>query len=205
MIRYGPSQHPEVVRQFREGDLWEKIGPRNAELASAILTQKHCIIVSGEVADPPSLNYLRNVIGFVTFLLDHGGIAVFDPQMFEWWGAAAWRNEVFVPAAPVPRAHAVILVSPEGDGTQWLHTRGMRRPDLSIRHVAAAYREGAIDLCNRFIEFQAFGGVIPEGQEIRMGGLPAGLGCFHRGREEDPDFNNVHVAIELLPTDREES
>lgn len=48
---------------------------------------------------------------------------------------------------------------------------------------------------NRFIEFQAFGGVIEEGIEIRMEGLPSGMTCHHAGDLEDPDFNNVHVEI----------
>ena len=54
-----------------------------------------------------------------------------------------------------------------------------------------------IELCNMLIDFQAFGGVIAEGQEIRRQSLPEGLKCFHRGNMDDPDFNNVHVSIEL--------
>jgi hypothetical protein len=28
-----------------------------------------------------------------------------------------------------------------------------------------------------------------------MKSLPTGMRCFHRGNEEDPDFNNRHVEI----------
>jgi hypothetical protein len=56
-------------------------------------------------------------------------------------------------------------------------------------------RDGAIELCERFIQLQASGARIPEGQEIRMKSLPEGLVCHHGGSLEDPDFNNVHVEI----------
>jgi hypothetical protein len=199
VMRYGPAEKPEVVGSFRQGYAWEELRRENPDLAKAILAEEHCVIVRGWVSDPPSLDYFRNVIGLLTFLLDQGGAAIYDPQILTWWSPAEWQNRVFAPAAPVPRAHVVTLFSAEADGTRWFHTRGMRkfgRPDLSIHHVAAAQQEGIIDLCNRFIEFQAFGGVIDEGQEIRLHALPSGLRCFHRGHEDDPDFNNVHVAIE---------
>ena len=86
-----------------------------------------------------------------------------------------------------------------GDVAASFHTRGMRkfgRPDLSVRGVNPAYQELAIELCNRFIELQAFGHVIPEGQKVRLKGLPDGMTCRHSGSFEDPDFNNTHVEIE---------
>jgi hypothetical protein len=52
-----------------------------------------------------------------------------------------------------------------------------------------------IDLCERFIELQAFGARIAEGQEVRMKTLPWGMTCHHAGDLDDPDFNNVHVEI----------
>src|SRR5262249_35154118 len=133
-------------------------------------------------------------------LLDNGACAVFDPQMFHWWSPEEWREQVFEPAAPVPRHHVVILLSEEhgSDSLFWVHTRGMRkfgRPDLSIRRVAAGYREPGVDLCQRFIEYQAFGAVIPEGQPIRMATLPAGGVAHHAGGLDDPDFNNRHVEL----------
>ena len=82
--------------------------------------------------------------------------------------------------------------------TIWLHTRGLRkfgRPDISVRPVPLAYVEPVIGLLNRFIELQALGGLIADGQEIRMKDLPAGMICRHAGDLEDPDFNNVHVEI----------
>jgi hypothetical protein len=198
LSQHSVAEHSEVIRRFREGDLWERFGPEDPRLAQAILAETHCTVISGQVADPSSLNYFRDTIGLVTYFLDHGGIAVYDPQMLRWWSAAEWRDEVFAPAAPLPRRHVVILASPEDDGTTWFHTRGLRkfgRPDLSIRRVPAAGHAAATDLCDRFIELQAFGALIPEGQEIRMSGVPEGMRCVRRGDENDPDFNNAHVEI----------
>jgi len=79
--------------------------------------------------------------------------------------------------------------------------RKFGRPDLSLHHVPDAYEKAAIELCNRFIELQALGGRIPEGQEVRMVSLPDGLVCHYQGSLDDPDFNNVHVEIRF-PAER---
>jgi hypothetical protein len=89
-------------------------------------------------------------------------------------------------------------VSQEEGGTEWIFTRGMRkfgRPDISVHGVAERYREAVIKMCNRFIEFLAYGGDIPDGREIRINGLPEGMVCRRRGDFEDPDFNNIHAEI----------
>ena len=119
--------------------------------------------------------------------------------MFEWWSPADWRTRVFEPGAPVPRHHATILVSDEEDPDLfWVHGRGLRkfaRPDISVRGVGRAWLDPIVDLCNRFIEHQAFGLVIPEGREIRMADLPPGGRARHGGHLDDPAFNNRHVEI----------
>ena len=69
------------------------------------------------------------------------------------------------------------------------------RPDLSVRGVGEGHADGVALLIERFVEFQALGGVIAEGEEIRMKGLPAGGVCRHAGSLDDPDFNNVHVEV----------
>lgn len=198
VMAYGPNAHPEVPASFCEGYLWDQLRSTNPKLAETIAAQNSCLILRGTFPDPSNLNYLRDTIGLITHFLDSGGIAVYDPQMFEWWSPEKWRERIFDPAAPVPRHHTVILVSENTDGSEWLHTRGLRkfgRPDISIPKAPTAHREALTDLCNRFIELQAFGGLIAEGQEIRMKNLPDGLTCRHGGDFEDPDFNNVHVCI----------
>ena len=198
LLSYGPDSHPEVLNQFRSGYLWDELQKSDPTLSATIAEQQQCVVIRGTLADEPNLNYFRNVIGLVTCLLDSGGIGLFDPQSFKWWSAEGWRNEVFNRGEALPREHVVILVSEESDGTRWFHTRGLRkfgRPDLSIHNVLSQHNDGVIDLLNRFIELQAFGGVIPEGQAIKMESLPAGMSCVHGGSVDDPDFNNVHVEV----------
>jgi hypothetical protein len=182
-----------------EGYIADGFRREDPALFEAVSSTDQCVVLRGDVADPATLDYFRDAVGLVTAVLESGGVAVFDPQMFKWWTPEEWRERAFEPAGPVPRHHVVILVSEEpGADLRWYHTRGMRkfgRPDLSIHHVPFDLREAVEDLCNRFVEMQAFGSVIPEGQEIRMKSLPEGWICRHGGDVEDPDFNNVHVEI----------
>jgi len=183
------------------GAVEELLHAKNPELLAKIKEAPECLILQGEVVDQPNLDYLRDCVGLVTFYMDHGGIVVADVQQLKFMERAEWRREFFEPEQPKIGRHVVILFSEEPVGTgMWFHTRGLRkfgRPDLSLHNVTDMYREGAIDLCNRFIELQAQGGRILEGQEIRMKSLPAGLVCRHRGSMDDPDFNNVHVEIQF--------
>src|SRR5262249_3076689 len=66
-MTYSPASHPEVVASFREGYLWERLVGENPDLAASIAAQDSCLILGGEVADPATLNYLRDLVGFLTF------------------------------------------------------------------------------------------------------------------------------------------
>jgi len=198
VMAYGPMQHPDVVASFREGYLWDELQTRRPALASAVAEQSGCIVIRGSVPSGPSLNYFRDRIGLLTAQLDCGGVAIYDPQSFVWWSPDNWKARVFDPASPQAGEHVSILVSDEDGGRQWFHTRGLRkfgRPDISLRGVPAGYRAAAEDLFNRFIHFQAHGGVIKDGQQIRMQALPESMVCVHGGHEDDPEFNNTHIEI----------
>jgi len=195
---YGPSTKPEVLDTFRSGYLWDELLKSNNTLADDITNQNECLVIKGDVKDHDDLNYFRDVIGLIQWLLDSGGVAVYDPQSFRWWSADIWRNNAFESDSGSPRNHVTILTSEEEQG-EWIHTRGLRkfgRPDLSIHHVLPEFREPVLELINRFIELQAFGGVIPDNEEIRIVNLPDGMTCHHRGDVDNPDFNNVHIEIE---------
>lgn len=171
------------------------------DVYEAAVAAPQAVVLRGAIADPPDLDYFRDVIGVITALLDAGGVAVFDPFMLRWWTPAAWREQVFEPAIAAPRHHAVILLSEDeqNPGCTWVHTRGLAkfgRPDLSVRGVDREFVPSAVDLSDRFIEMLAFGAIVPDGQEIRMSTWPSGWTCHHRGSLDDPDFNNVHLAIE---------
>lgn len=172
--------------------------PQLPEIFESIQGAPECMIITGEVPDPPDLTYLRDAIGLVTYFLDEGATAVIDPQKLGLYSPQSWREEIFEPQPPRFLNHVVILVTPEPGGTKWIHTRGLRkfgRPDLSIPAIAPAHEPAAIDLCNRLILLQAEGVVIPDGEQITTDDLPYGLTCHHAGDLDDPDYNNVHVEI----------
>lgn len=200
LSHYDRDKHPDVLGGFRQGYLWDELKKHEPALAQAAESAWECMILRGELEDRGDLNYLRDAVGLLAFLLDHGGVAVYDPWMFRWWKPEDWKEHVFRPGGAMPRQHVVILTSVEEEDASltWFHTRGMRkfgRPDLSVHRVPPQYSEPVTDLCNRFIEFQAFGGVIEEGRKIRMKTLPRGMICHHAGDLDNPDFNNVHVEI----------
>lgn len=180
----------------RAGVAWQWFAGDHPALAAKVAAAPEAMIVRAELPEPGSLAYLRHAIGLVELLLEHGGLAVHDVQTLRWYPADEWKAELFTEAFR-PHAHVVILTSLDGERA-WLHTRGLRkfgRPDLSVVRVPDAYRDAALALVNRFIVMQTQGGVIPDGEPVRMAGLPDGLVCRHRGTLDDPDFNNVHVEI----------
>jgi hypothetical protein len=200
LMEYGPDRHPEIVASFLHGHLWDHLKQASPALAGYVAAQSHCTILRGTYPDARTLDEFRNAVGLLTCLVDAGCGAIFDAQMFRWWSGEEWKREIFEPAAPIPRAHVTVLWSdePDGGGGRWLHTRGMRkfgRPDISLRGVPPERHDAALDLCNRFIELQALGGVVQEGEEIRLAGLPGGMRCHHAGDLEDPEFNNVRLEI----------
>src|SRR4030095_1780781 len=177
------------------GDDFERILREDyPELYAAASHAEQCLVLKGEFRDPGDLNYLRDTVGMITWFFGHGAEAAFDPQRLRLYDAAEWSDEIFTPLPPRLAAHVVILSSTEPDGTRWLHTRGMRkfgRPDISVHRITREQQDGAIELINRLIILQAEGGLVPEGQPIRMASLPPGLACHHAGHLDDPDFNNT--------------
>jgi hypothetical protein len=195
--RLTKEQRP--VFPFCDEDFADLLSSHNASLFDSVKKVSQCLTLQGEVTDPRDLKYLRDCTGVVTYFMDHGGLAVLDPQQLKLYDGEEWRWTFFDSDQPNIFRHVLILHSAEltGEG-RWYHTRGLRkfgRPDLSLRNVLPIYQEAAVELCNRFIELQAFGGIVPEGQEVRMHSLPRGLFCRHKGHSDDPDFNNLHIEI----------
>lgn len=196
--KYHDGAAPDYRDSFREGYLWEEVSKENPELAETIRVAPSCMVVSMESSDQETLGYLRNTIGLVTYFLENGGVCVYEPQRFKWWSSDEWRESVFLPKEPKPFEHTTIIVSNQEDGTLWYHTRGLRlfaRPDLSVHGVTSEISEKVYEILNRFIEYQAFGGIVEDGKNISMKGLPSSMWCEHRGSIDDPEFNNKHIEI----------
>ena len=171
-----------------------------AQLDEEHEASQNAVLMLGTFQDPPTLDYFRDTIGLITWMLDSGGRFVYDPQQLRCWSAEAWRKQVFDLARPAPLLHCVVLVSEDDDGTRWYHTRGLRqygRPDVSIRHVPEQFWAGAEEVCKRFIEYLAQGAVAEDGCEVRVRGFPR-CAVRHAGGLEDPDFNNRHIEIDLV-------
>lgn len=189
--------HGSYLRDaYEEGYPWEQLVRDDPELARDVADSAGIVALAGDIADDTSLNYLRDVIGVIAASLDHGGIAVYDPFTFRWWRPAAWKASFFEPDEPHPERHVMIYYSQESDGF-WLHTRGLLtfgRPDLGIHGVQQHDFDAAAGMCNELIGFQAFGGVLSEGQAIRHPELGRFI-VHYAGDRDDADFNNIHVDL----------
>lgn len=183
-----------------EGPLFELLLESNREVATAVREAPQVLSIRGEVADPASLDYLRDVTGLVMAALENGGAGVVAPQMLEVFSPAQWRESFFQPIMFEPTNHTVILASMEPNhGGTWLHTRGMRiygRPDISCHFVKAEEMQPMQSIFNGLIRMQAAGAMLPEGQPVQAVGLDGTLFCRHKGDLEDPEFNNLHLELE---------
>ena len=163
----------------RSGVAWQWFAGDHPELAAEVARAPQAMIIRAEPDAPGDHAYLRHAIGLAQLLLDHGGLAVHDVQTLRWYTPDEWRAELFADPARA-HAHVVILTSVEAGGSLvWIHTRGLRklgRPDLGVR-APAARRDDAIALVNREI-------ISPSPADI-VGDL------------DDPDYNNVHVELQL--------
>lgn len=196
---------PELIAQLVPNNAADWDGPM-AQLAresnpsawQMALDAPQKLVIRGEISDPTSLDYLRDVIGVVAASLENGGVAVFDPQILTVFGAREWREQFFGDGFE-PTNHAVILVSPQDNGATWLHTRGMRlfgRPDLSCRDAAPEELEGLQSIFNGLMRMMAAGARIADEQPVRAANSDEVLRCFNRGSLDDDEFNNRHLALE---------
>lgn len=198
------SEDGEYIEAFEEGYVWDHLVANNPRLANDVKQSPACLILQGTVADPPSLHYLRDAVGVITFFLDHGGRSVYDIQIMKWWSSSEWRDDIFDPDDPAPSRQTLLMYSKDDDGgpDTWVHTRGMRkfgRPDISVRDVHPQQFDVVVDLCNRLIAYQAYGALISEGETVRLAGME-GIGVIHHaGDPDDDDFNNFHFEVEWHP------
>ena len=197
---------PELIAQITPNDNGASWHGAMADLArqsnpiawQIALESPQKLVIRGEIADPNSLDYLRDTIGVVAASLESGGVAVFEPQILTVFGAEEWRQQFFG-AGFEPTNHAVILLTPQDDGRTWLHTRGMRlfgRPDVSCRNVKPDELEGLQAIFNGLMRMMAAGAQIPDGQPVRAANSDEILRCFNRGSLDDDEFNNRHLALE---------
>lgn len=119
------AKQAAAIAEYQSGTLWEILTRDAPQTAAEALKMPEAVVVRGEATDPDTLDYFRDTIGVLTYLLDCGGVSISDPQRFWLWSADEWRSEIFDPGEPQPQEHTVILVSDDegNEATQWLHTR----------------------------------------------------------------------------------
>lgn len=189
---------------FLSGAPWEMLNMQQPGLARMIGPTSRAVVIRGEIAGHRSLDYLRETVELLSHLVEEGAQGVYDPLSQAWYNADTWESLAVHGGIFNPFDHIALLATPEGEGRNWLRTRGLRkfgRPDLSVRSVTADELEGVKKMLDRFINHQALGGLVESGRDVSMEGLRsiyrAGL---PQGSFEDPDFNNRH--IEFTPTPR---
>lgn len=176
---------------FRAGKLWEMA---SEEVRAEAKKATQAIVLEGEVEESDDLEYLRTAMDFLTYCCDEGGLVVYDPYTLHWYSRTEWLELSEKGQILNPFDHAIILTSDD-----WYHTRGMLkfgRPDLSVREVTAEEAPAIKKILDRFINFQALGGVVEEGRAVNLEGLsrvyrPGPV----QGDRDDPDFNNFHVEL----------
>ncbi len=182
---------------FRKGPVFDAVLRNHPQGIDAdVLAATRAVEVRRNCADRADLLDLRSTIALVNAAIA-GGVAVFDPLSIKWWSRAEW-TELFAKRHDL-LAGELVSIFVSGD---WVHTRGMRqfgRPDISVRGVPESKprSQAAIDLTQRFIDFQVRGGLIDPQRRLDVEGLPA-LGLeLHGGDEayDDPDFNNEWIEV----------
>lgn len=204
VMSYSVESDVDVIASFRKGYVWDKFVARNPEFAAQVESCQSCIILRGTPTESKTLNYLRDTVGLVTFMLDNGGCAVFDPQVLRWWGPSEWKSKLFDPSTPVPTQHVVILKSEERSSKRfWFHTRGMRkfgRPDISLHDVTEENAKDALDIINQLISTQAFGEVFSKSQQRTTNFFSSEVLVSRLGGLGDLDFNNYYLELSLKGT-----
>jgi hypothetical protein len=116
---YTAERHAETFRFFLESSFLKALTAEDPTPVKAVLAQKQCLELRGEVKDPSTLNYFRDALGLVTCLLDQGGVAVLDVQILKWWSPVEWHKQIFDHGQAYPRHHVVIQITPEEANKEW--------------------------------------------------------------------------------------
>lgn len=154
------------------------------------------LMLRGTLPDPQDLDYLRDVTGVLTALLDRGACAIVDPLTLSIFDAAGWQAQHRGDDRFAVRRHVLIMSDADtAPDTVRVHTRGMARfarPDIAIRHVPAAAAAAIGQLAEELATYQALGGLIAEGHSIDIEPLGRPLRAHHL-EDAGQRFDNARV------------
>ena len=194
------EERPELRSHFQSGSPWEQFCIDAPKVVEAIQHAPTCLVLRGELPDADHLNSLRDCVGLIQFLIDHGASAVCDVLTGCWYRGLHWRLRIFDqgPAASIAFVTFLSIVQP--DGTLQLYTRGMRRfarPDLLIRGHGPSDEATCMAMIQRIVEAMIAGGSIPEGQTLRFPELGMSVTCRWQGGLDDPLFYNFWIELAI--------
>ncbi len=194
------EDRPELRNCFQSGPDWDRFCLEFPEVVEAIQQAPTCLVLRGELPDVDNLDSLRDCIGLIQFLLDHGGFAVCDVLTGSWYRGLDWRLEVFEEESNAPSGLVSYLSIEQPDGLLHLYTRGMRRfarPDLSMQCVQAIDESSCASMVQHLVQSLIAGGSIPDGQQLRFPELAQSITCRWQGSLDDPHFHNFLIELEL--------
>ena len=199
--------HPEIevevveAELLRQGPLWELLRESDSALANLIEQESKATVIRGKLPPQKDLEYLRIVIDVLTYMVDSGAQAIFDPYSSRWWDSDSWDEMATAGQVFNPFDHCQLVSKAEAAKYVWLHTRGLLkfgRPDLSVRGVDIGHVESVSKMLHRFVNFQALGGVIEMEREIEMEGLEQTyIPSSRLGSLREPFYENTLVEFSV--------
>jgi len=191
-------QQSAYMDELLGGTLGNILRQRDPLLYDRALAAQRWLILQGEAQQDGDLGYLRSAIGFVQAAVETGAVAVLDLQTLELYAPEEWERKVFSFTFH-PYCHVSALVSPEGDGKLWLHTRGLRkfgRPDIGMAAVPPQELNRAKAVVDQLIFYSAQGALFPRPVKLHTA-LGESCTVFPQllGDLEDPDYNNEHYQL----------
>ncbi len=192
------EDRPELKSDFQRGAGWEEFLASSAQTVESIQHASACLVLRGELPDADHLDSLRDSIGLIMFLLDHGGTAVCDVLTGSWYSSLDWRLRIFDEGAEASKALVALHSIEQPNGRLHLYTRGLRRfarPDLSMEDVRLDEEASRLKIIDHLVDGLIAGGSIPDGQRLHFPEFDTSVVCRWQGSLDDPQFFNFQVDL----------
>jgi hypothetical protein len=168
--------------------------------------------VRAEFNDPDSLAYLRNTVGVVSAIAEHGAVAIFDVQALTWWRPQEWRRRFVDRSEFAIGDHIFTAVSRDpGDASKTsLRTRGMAkfgRPDLLVRHLPgpAGVDNPAVaraaEVVDGLANYLARGGILSDGQTMHLARYDSSIVFFETPESKKRSDPSAQPPLEISDID----
>jgi hypothetical protein len=188
------------LRDFQRGTGWDQFLIDAPQAAEATQNAAACLVLRGELPDAEQLDTLRDCIGLIMFLLDHGGSSVCDVLTGNWYHSLDWRLRVFDEREDASSALVAFFSIAQPNDRLQLYTRGLRRyarPDLSLSDVRPDDEASRMLIIQHLARCLVVGGSIPDGQQLHFPELATSVTCRWHGGLDDPFFYNFWLELKV--------